>query len=194
MQEEAIGSKFYTPSMDIPEFRRGLELTSRELNRLSNAVRSASVTSVIGGKFTRTPGGTTIVVDQQAGAGGGGSVIPCPFQCSNASDETTLKVEVAWGLIYQQLPLGMMPDNKPPLRLTVTQTCYIYSQIAFDTDTLLVTGVSFSVETTIQSNTATTQYNLIAVVTISEGEDKVITSISNICQQPFPSPCSLAPA
>jgi hypothetical protein len=181
--------------MDIPEFRRGLELTSRELNRLSNAIRSASVTSVIGGTFTRTPGGTTIVVnDQVRGGSGGGSVIPCPFQCTDASDETTLKVEVAWGLIYQQLPLGMMPDNKPPLRLTVTETCYIYSRIVFNTDTLLVTGVSFSVETTIQSNTATTQYNLIAVVTVSEGEDKVITGISNICQQPFPSPCSLAPA
>ena len=180
--------------MDIPEFRRGLELTSKELNRLSNAVRSGAVTSVIGGKFTRTPGGTTITIDPQAGAGGSGSVIPCPFQCSDASDETALKIEVAWGLIYQRLPLGMLPDNKPPLRLTVTQTCYIYSRIIFDTDTLLVTGVSFSVETEIKSNTDTTQYNLIAVVTVSEGEDKVITGITNICQQPFPSPCSLAPA
>lgn len=181
--------------MDIPEFRRGLELTSRELNRLSDAVRSAAVTSIIGGTFSRTPGGTCIVVDQQVRGGGeGGSVIPCPFKCSDASDETTLRVEVTWGLIYQRLPTGMLPDNKPPLRLVVSQTCYIYSRIVFNDDTLLVTDVSFSVETEIKSNTNTTQYNLIAVVTVSEGQDKVITGITNICQQPFPSPCSLAPA
>lgn len=182
--------------MDIPEFRRGLELNSRELNRLSNAVRSASVTSVIGGTFSRTPGGTTIIVDQQVrgGGSGGGSSIPCPFQCSDASEGETLKVEVAWGLIYQMLPTGMMPDNDPPLKLTVTQTCYIYSRITFNTNTLLPSEVSFSVETEIKSNTATTQYNLVAVVNVSTDQPKTITSIQNICQQPFPSPCSLAPA
>jgi hypothetical protein len=179
-----------------PYQQRGVPVSPSAFNLLIDLVKSSLLNGITGGTFFRSINGTTINLQQGpvGGSGAGGSVIPCPFQCTDASDETTLKVEVAWGLIYQQLPLGMMPDNKPPLRLTVTQTCYIYSQIAFDTDTLLVTGVSFSVETTIQSNTATTQYNLIAVVTISEGEDKVITSISNICQQPFPSPCSLAPA
>lgn len=180
--------------MDIPEFRRGLELTSKELNRLSNAVRSASVTSVIGGKFTRTPGGTTIVVDQQAASGGSGSVIPCPFQCTDATEDSTLKVQVAWGLIWQKLPTGMFPDNSIPLKLTITDNCFIYSRITFDLNTLLPSVVDFTVETALKENSSTEQYNLIAVVKVTDGENKTIASITNICQQPFPSPCSLAPA
>lgn len=190
----ATGKQCSTPKMDIPEFRRGLELTSKELNRLSNAVRSASVTSVIGGTFSRTPGGTTIIVDQQVrGGSGGGSSLPCPFECTDASQGTTLKVQIAWGLIYQMLPTGMMPDNDPPLKLTVTDSCYIYSKIIFNTNSLQVTGVEFSVETDIKSNTDSTQYNLVAVVLVdSTGTDPVISSINNICQQPYPNPCSLA--
>jgi hypothetical protein len=180
--------------MDLPAFRRGLELVSADLNKLSNAVRAASVTSVIGGTFTRTPGGTTIVVnDQVRGGGSGGGGIPCPFACFDASENTTLKVQVAWGLIWQRLPTGMFPDNDPPLKLTVTDTCFIYSKIVFDTDTLLPTEISFSVETDLKENTNTTQYNLIASVFVDTGADPaVISNIRNVCEQPFPSPCSLA--
>ena len=181
--------------MDIPNFRRGLELNSTELNKLSNAIRSAAVTSVIGGTFSRTPGGTTIIVDAQVrGGSGGGATIPCPFQCSDASEGETLKVEVAWGLIWQMLPTGMFPANTPTFKLTVTESCFIYSKITFDTNTLLPTAVAFSAESELTMNTSTIQYNLIAVVLVSEDEPPVITKITNICQQPFPSPCALANA
>ena len=180
--------------MDIPNFRRGLELNSTELNKLSNAIRSAAVTSVIGGTFSRTPGGTTIIVDAQVrgSASGGGATIPCPFQCSDASEAETLKVEVQWGLIWQMLPTGMFPDNTPTLKLTVSGDCFIYSRITFDTNTLLPTSVDFSVESELKMNTGTVQYNLIAVVLVSTDEPVTIREIKNICQQPFPSPCALA--
>lgn len=180
--------------MDIPEFRRGLELNSRELNKLSNAVRSAAITSVIGGTFTRTPGGTTIIVsDQVRGGGGGGSSIPCPFQVSNATDEDGMKIQIAWGLIWQMLPTGMQPDNDPPLKMEITATGYVYSKIVFNKNTLIPISVSFSIETEIKSNTDTTQYNLIAIVTVdTTAQPASITRIQNICIQPFPSPCSLA--
>jgi len=183
--------------MDLPAFRRGLELVSADLNKLSNAVRAASVTSVIGGSFNRTPGGTTIVINDQVrgGGSGGGSTIPCPFQVSDASDENGLKVQIAWGLIWQKLPTGMFPDNDPPLKMDVSETCYVYSKIVFNTNSLLPESVSFSVETELKENTSSTQYNLIASVFVdTEAEDPVITGIRNVCVQPFPSPCSLAPA
>jgi hypothetical protein len=181
--------------MDLPVFRRGLELVSADLNKLSNDISAASVTSVIGGTFTRTPGGTTIVVNDQVRGGGstGGSSIPCPFACYDASDEDTLRVEVSWGLIWQRLPTGMFPDNDPPLKLTVTDTCFIYSKIVFDTDTLLPTEISFSVESELKENTNNTQYNLIASVFVkTDPSPAVISNIRNVCEQPFPSPCSLA--
>jgi len=180
--------------MNLPNFSRGTQLTSVDLNKLSDAIRSAAVTSVLGGTFTRTPGGTTIIVADQPRLSGGGSTIPCPFEVTDASENTTLKVEIAWGLIWQQLPTGMYPNNDPPLKMTVTKTCYVYSKIVFNTNTLLPTSVSFSIEENITENTSNTQYNLIARVFVDEEADpKVISSISNICQQPFPSPCALAP-
>lgn len=182
--------------MNLPNFRRGVELTSTELNKLSDGIKSAAVTSVIGGTFTRTPGGTTLIIDQQVrgGSSEGGS-IACPFEVTDASEGNTLKVQIRWGLIWQQLPTGMFPDNDPPLKMTVTQTCYIYSKITFNTNSLIPSAIAFSVQTGIAQNTATEQYNLIARVFVDETkEPKVISSISNICQQPFPSPCSLAPA
>lgn len=179
--------------MDLPAFRKGMELNSSELNKLSNAVRAASVTSVIGGTFTRTPGGTTIIVDQQVRGGGGGASAACPFAVSDASVGTTLKIQIAWGLVMNMLPTGMFPDNDPPLVMNVSETCFVYCKILFDTSTLLVTGVSFSLETELKTNTSNTQFNLIAVVTINDDDPqkKFFSSIKNICVQPFPSPCSL---
>jgi hypothetical protein len=181
--------------MDLPTFRRGLELVSADLNKLSHAVRAASVTSVIGGTFSRTPGGTTIVVNDQVRNGGseGGSAIPCPFAVSDASIPNQLKIEISWGLIWQMLPTGMLTDNDPPLRINITNSCFVYSAIKFDLDTLLPDQITFQTTSTIQSNTSDTQYNLIAVVTVdTDAEPPVISRIRNQCQQPFPSPCSLS--
>lgn len=181
--------------MYLPDFRRGVELTSTELNKLSDAIRSAAVTSVIGGTFSRTPGGTCLIIDQQVRGGGSeGGGVPCPFEVTDASEGTTMKVQIGWGLIWQQLPTGMFPSNNPPLKMTVTETCYVYSKITFNTSTLIPSAVAFTISSAILQNTASDQYNLIARVFVNEDADsKTISGISNICQQPFPSPCSLAP-
>jgi hypothetical protein len=180
--------------MNLPNFRRGVELTSTELNKLSDGIRSAAVTSVIGGTYMRTPGGTTLIIDQQVRGGSteaGG--VACPFQVTDVTENTTLKVQIQWGLVMNMLPTGMFPDNDPPLIMTVTETCYVYCKIVFDINTLLVTAVSFSLETDLKTNTSNTQYNLIAVVTVNDDDQqkKFFSSIKNICLQPFPSPCSL---
>lgn len=180
--------------MDLPNFRRGIELTSTELNKLSSAIRSCAVTSVVGGSVTRTPGGTTLVInDQVRGGSEGSSGLPCPFLVSDASDTVGLKVRIEWGLIWQMLPTGMFANNTPPLIMEVTNSSFVYSKIVFDTNTLLPTSVSFVIEAAIQTNTSTAQFNLIASLTVkSEGDTKSITAIYNVCQQPFPSPCALS--
>jgi hypothetical protein len=87
----------------------------------------------------------------------------------------------------------MVPTNDPPFHLVVSETCFIYSEIVFNPNTLMPTEVNFSAKTEVTPNSSTTQYNLIAVVTIDEDvEPKVIKNINNICQQPYPNPCALA--
>jgi hypothetical protein len=182
--------------MDLPDAQRGMAILAEHIQRINAAVRQVRLRPGVGYLLKESSGGTSLVINRGTvgGGGGGGSTIPCPFECIDATEETTMKVQVAWGLIWQRLPTGMLPDDSIPLKLTITDNSFIYSRITFDLNTLLPSAVDFTVETTLKENTSTEQYNLIAVVKVTEGEDKTIASITNICQQPFPSPCSLAPA
>jgi len=123
-----------------------------------------------------------------------GASLPCPFKVLDVSDEDGLKIAVTWGLIWNMLPTGMYPDDDPQLVMDVTDTCFLYSKIVFDSS-LIVTEVAFSLETSLVTNTANTQYNIIAVIDVKEstgsGGGKYIAKIRNSCMQPFPSPCSL---
>ena len=173
-----------------------MAILAEHIQRINAAVRQVRLRPGVGYLLKESSGGTSLVINRGTvgGGGGGGSTIPCPFECSDATEETTMKVQVAWGLIWQRLPTGMLPDDSIPLKLTITDNSFIYSRITFDLNTLLPSAVDFTVETALKENTSTEQYNLVAVVKVTEGENKTIASINNICQQPFPSPCSLAPA
>jgi len=175
---------------------RGQPVSPSAFNALIDEVKSNKLTGIVGGNFNRSIAGTSInIFSGSVGSGGEStSTLNCPFECSDVSDIDGLKIQIAWGLIWQQLPTGMFPDNDPPLKMLVTQTCYVYSSITFDTNTLIPSSVAFTLSPEILQNTSSNQYNLIARVFVKEDADpKYISSISNICQQPFPSPCSLAP-
>jgi len=179
-----------------PPQQRGQPISPSAFNALMDEVRSNQITSIKGGSFNRSIGGTSININSGTfggGGGTGGASVPCPFQCSDKSTEDELRVQISWGLIYNMLPTGMVPNNDPPFHLVVSETCFIYSEIVFNPNTLMPTEVNFSAKTEVTPNSSTTQYNLIAVVTIDEDvEPKVIKNINNICQQPYPNPCSLA--
>ena len=170
-----------------------MELNSTELNKLSNAIRSAAVTSVIGGTFSRTPGGTTIIVDAQVRGGSGGGV-KCWFQCTDASVGTDLKVKVAQDQIAGRWPDGM-GLGFPDFILEISQSCYIYAKILFNTTTLEIETASDSItvlqSNELQPNTASELYILLATVLTGTGPVR-ITEINNICSQPGPNPCTWA--
>jgi hypothetical protein len=181
--------------MNLPDVQRGMTIMAEHIQRLNAAIRQVRLRPGAGYMVKESNGGTSIAFGpQMLGGTGGGATIPCPFQCSDASEGETLKVEIQWGLIWQMLPTGMFPDNNPTLKLTITGDCFIYSRITFNTNTLLPTAVDFSVESELKMNTSTVQYNLIAVVLVTTDEPVTIREIKNICQQPFPSPCALASA
>lgn len=95
--------------MDLPVFRKGLELVSAQLNKLSQGIRAAQVTSVVGGSFTRTPAGTTIIVGAQPGGGGGSTAPYCSFKVQDYTKPTDndLIVSVQQDKINGRYPLGM---------------------------------------------------------------------------------------
>lgn len=189
--------------MDLPVFRRGLELVSAQLNKLSQGIRAAQVTSVIGGTFTRTPGGTTIIIDQQpqASSAGGGSKVPCPFEATNASTETQQRVEIKQGTVETQNYLNpyQWPDGMgidfPPYYLEVTGAGYIYCKVVFTPPQYTIstdpTAITFLFSETLQPNTDTDQYILTATIGWDTQTAK-ITTITNVCTAPVVTPCGLS--
>jgi len=185
--------------MDLPVFRKGLELVSAQLNKLSQGIRSAQVTSVIGGTFTRTPGGTTIIIDRQpCGSGGGGTAGICWYQSSAASAETEMRVMISQAALPTNNPAApyIWPDGMgigfPPYYLTVTGSGYVYLAVLFNTSTYFVStdpgAVSLEFSETIKPNTTEVQYILVGTVTVTDG---AITSVENVCSQPDLNPCLL---
>lgn len=59
--------------MDLPTFRSGDKLTAQHLQRLSSAIRAATIQKGIGYTFERTSAGTRLRIDQGSGGGGSGS-------------------------------------------------------------------------------------------------------------------------
>lgn len=180
--------------MNLPKFGRGLELVSAQFNKLSDAIRRSTITSVIGGTMTVTPGGTTLIIDAQPrGGGGGGAVVNCPFEVTNASTDTEIKVEVKQGMIANRWPDGMGIDN-PPFLLTLSKTAssYIYAIIEWNTTTMTISTAAGAITigdfTTLKTNSTHTEYILIATVKV---ELEKIKEITNVCAQPAPNACNL---
>lgn len=182
--------------MDLPVFRRGLELVSLQLNKLSNSIRASTITSVIGGSLSCTPGGTTLVINQQPSTPGGTSAV-CPFAVSNASVGTSLKVQIQTGTVLTptgaRYPDGMSIEE-PPFYLEISETCFIYCKISYIENTVTVvvesTGITLLQSAEALPNTVDDEYVLLATVVVEPSPAK-IKSITNICLPVAANPCNL---
>jgi hypothetical protein len=178
--------------MDLPTIERGMAILAEHINKLSREIRSNAITSVEGGRFQRSTGGTSIQIDQGFW-GRNSQAANCPFAVTDASTADEVKVEVKQGMINNRWPEGMSIDG-PPYYLTVskTQASYIYAVIVWDVTTMQIVsndyGISIANFTDLKQNTADTEYILIATVTVQEEKIKTIT---NVCMQPVPDPCTL---
>jgi len=95
-------------------------------NALADAVRAATVSSFVGGKFTVTGLGTLLQTAPSLG-----SVIAHPLQILDASTDTGLKVSVRFGMIGGVVPTigGTDLSNSNPPTLSVSATSFIYVKI-----------------------------------------------------------------
>ena len=79
--------------------------------------------------------------------------------------------------------------------LEISQNCYIYAKIVFNTTTLEIETGNDSItvfqSNELQENTDSEQYILLATVITGTGPVRII-EINNVCAQPAPNPCALA--
>ena len=181
--------------MNLPTFSRGIELVSAQLNKLADAVRRSTITSVIGGTLSVTPGGTTLTIDAQTRGGGSAAVVDCPFQLSDATEGETIKIQVAQNTVNvntgARWPEGMGPGN-PDYKITITETSYFYVKLVYVPNDVIVKPDSDAITiadfTNIQANSVDEEYILIGIVEVDAGKVKKIT---NQCALVTYNPCNL---
>ena len=179
-----------------PYAQRGQPISPSAFNALIDMVKASQLTSVVGGTFSRSIGGTALTITSQStGSGSGATQGPvCQyFEVTDVSEGEVLKVEVAQNQIAGRWPEGMGIGN-PPFILELSGSSYIYAAIYWDTVNLVI-GPDADAITILQSNdllanTSTMQYILLATVTVT-GSPPAITQIDNVCTQPVPNPCLL---
>jgi hypothetical protein len=189
--------------MDLPFFKRGLELVSSQLNKLSSAIRSSTITSVIGGTLMRTPGGTTLVIDQQPGGGGGTAAAAdyCFFKVTDASTSTQLRIQVQSDQVEGRWPDGMdgVADfiRNVPAEYANGGWFAVYVLLKVNESGMIMSAqdsISIQFKSDFQKEGSSLQWFYVAGVTVSlDPENKAyISRIDNSCPVVYawpPSPC-----
>jgi hypothetical protein len=183
--------------MDLPFFKRGMELLASQLNRLSDNVRSSTITSVIGGRFSRTPGGTTLIIDAgtQTSSGDAGT---CYYSATDVSPApNNLKIEVARQLLPVQAgeegnpyryPYGMNAQDPFIMDINSLYDVWVglYLKLEFNEDGIFrqyPKAATFRLSDRPLVSGDQNQFILCASITISRDEDnkKYISNIDSLC-------------
>jgi len=180
-----------------PYQQRGVPVSPAAFNALLDEVKSSQLVGIVGGTFQRSIGGTNISISDnlsKPSSSGTLDTVLCYFKVTDASEGTTLKVEVQQDQIAGRYPDGM-GLGFPAFRLEISGNCYIYAKILFNTTTLQIDSSSEAItvlqSNELQENTASEQYILLATVLTKTGPVR-IDKITNICAQPIPNACALA--
>lgn len=86
--------------MPLPRIQRGEPITARTMNAIIDEINKSMVVSVVGGKMSRTAGGTTIAVASQPAVG----IIPPFTYQSVATSGVGLYFKLTAGTINNYLP------------------------------------------------------------------------------------------
>lgn len=197
----------------IPYQQRGVPVSPSAFNALADMVKSALVTGVTGGTFTRTAGGTVINISPQASGGGDvGAAAPCPFEVIDASEmdgpNLILKVAIGQnpivGTATEENPAGRYPNgmsgapDAPPYVITIAQeegVEYVYINVQVDQLNAILpaeTAITASVESAFRTGNSTYQKFLVAIVekSLDDESKPYISQITNVCpviyQRPAP--------
>jgi hypothetical protein len=177
----------------LPIFRPNDPLpTAAQLNNITSEIRANTLLQGVGYTVNRGLGGTSLSITPGL-IGGGGSTAACPFQVKTANVNDDWKFSIAWGMVGVPpvLPIGMLPNNDPPLTMTWNDG-WVYMQVEFVTDDTAVKEVQFKNETEIPPADETYAYYPIAYIDTDNSGETPVQRIQNLCSAPIPSVCDLA--
>lgn len=176
--------------MNLPDVQRGMAILAEHVQRLNAAIRQVRMRPGVGYFVKETSGGTSLVIDQ--GLLGGAGTTKCWFKLTNATEGSTIKIEIQQDQIAGRYPQGM-GLGFPPYKITITGNRYFYISVKYNTTTLEIDTASDAIQIvdsdSLKTSTTDKVYVLIGTVTVEAG---TVKTIDNICDRPIPNPCNLA--
>jgi len=182
----------------LPIFRPNDPLpTAGQLNNITSEIRANTLLQGVGYTVNRGLGGTSLSITPGliggGGGGGGSSTAVCPFQVTTANEEDNWKFSIAWGLVGVPpvLPIGMLPNNVPPLTMN-WQDGWVVMRVEFVEDDTAVKEVQFEVMSELSLPSQIYAYYPIAYIDTDSSGGTPVQRIQNLCSAPIPSVCDLA--
>jgi hypothetical protein len=180
------------PIVSTP-FQRGRPVGWAELEALRNEIARLKPNSGVGYRLNQSPSGWSLSIPSPT-TGSGGATAVCPFQVTTANEGDDWKFTIAWGMVGVPpvLPIGMLPNNDPPLKMDWNDG-WVYMRVEFVENDTAVKEVQFKNETEIPAADTTYAYYPIAYIdTDSTNSENPTQRIQNLCSAPIPSVCDLA--
>jgi hypothetical protein len=171
----------------LRKYQVGEPITAEMINGIVDAIREAQVSSVVGGTFKRSSGGTTISISTpQKGVS---SVAPtiCPFDPTVTATTSGYQVSFSAGTIN-----GILPTNifSPLTGVTTASVNYFY--IKCTTDGKLLTSAVIEKDTSVRTpqasnaDTAPTTLNVLIAYMTTAGIAVKTIPCSNLNARVFP--------
>jgi hypothetical protein len=170
----------------LRKYQVGEPITAEMINGIVDAIREAQVSSVVGGTFKRSSGGTTISVATPKGVAGASSTI-CPFDPTVTATTSGYQVSFSAGTIN-----GILPTNifSPLTGVTTASKNYFY--IKCTSDGKLLTSAVIEKDTSVRTpqasnaDTAPTTVNVLIAYMTTAGVAVKTIPCSNITARIFP--------
>ncbi|MCX8511867.1 MAG: hypothetical protein ORN83_08905 [Chthoniobacteraceae bacterium] len=171
-------------------FRRGEPIDASKLNALVDGVLAGRLQPGVGYTVANTSRGTSLNISLPSA---GGSTAVCPFQVTTANEGDNWKFSIAWGMVGfpPVLPIGMLPNNKPPLTMTWSDG-WVYMRVEFIEYDTAVKEVAFEIAEEIPPPDIQYAYYPIAYLDTDSSGENPTQRIQNLCSSPVPSVCDLA--
>lgn len=190
-------------ALDLPFFERYKAIFADKLNRIVSELRASTLQPGIGYKVNRTPGGTTLVIEQQGGVGGTAAADYCPFKVSDASTTEQVRVQIQADQVDDRWPFEMTDEepfykNIPSQYLQSPGWVALYLRVDVDeVGTILPydTSIEFEFKADFQKEGSSIQWFYVAGINIDinlETNKPYISRIDNSCPVVYtwqPSPC-----
>ena len=173
----------------LRKYQAGEPITAEMINGIVDAIREGQVSSVVGGTFRRTSGGTTISINTPPRSTS--AVAPatlCPFTPTAVAVTSGFNVSFSVGTINGMLPTNMF---SPITGVTTSGRSYFY--LKCDTNGKLITSAVIEQDTSVRTpqasvaDAAPALFNILIATMTTSGEISTTIACANLSATAVPS-------